>query len=162
MIDPSLWADEGMAELPPRQQLLYIGLFSNADDQGRLKGTPVAIRLMLPGIYGGCGLEEIAQDLDGVLAKMGKLRRYTVENRDYLQFENYRTWQKIDKPSESILPPPPWYSGSDQEPVGDDSPNASRMVADDSSLIEENRIEEKGTEARDDDSANESLELSAG
>lgn len=163
MIDPSLWSDDGMAELPPRQQLLYIGLFSNADDHGRLKGSPVAIRLALPGVYGGCGLEEIAADLNDVLSRMGKLRRYSVDDRDYLQFDNYSTWQRIDKPSESILPPPQWLSANEQESVADDSPNDPGTVAEQSPLIEEKGIEEKGIEARDgDDSTNEleSLEWS--
>ena len=157
MIDPSLWSDDGMAELPPRQQLLYIGLFSNADDHGRLKGSPVAIRLALPGVYGGCALDDIALDLDDVLSRMSKLRRYSVDGRDYLQFDNYATWQRIDKPSDSILPPPACHSENDQGTVADHSPNDPVAVADHSPLIEEKRREEKGVEARDGDgSANES------
>ena len=44
MIDPTIWQSESMAELTRDQRLLFIGLFSNADDQGRLRGNPNLIR----------------------------------------------------------------------------------------------------------------------
>lgn len=108
MIDPSIWQDEGMAELSPRQQLLYIGLFSNADDAGRLKGTPAVIRMILPTLYAGCELSDIECDLDAVLRSMSQLMRYEVDGRSYLTFRNYPTWQKIQKPQPSVLPDPPF------------------------------------------------------
>jgi hypothetical protein len=142
MIDPSIWQDEGMAELTPRQQLLYIGLISNADDDGRLKGSESALRLALPTLYAGVGLPDIATDLNAVLAAFGQLIRYQAGGRTYLAFLNYRDWQKIDKPSPSRLPAPP-----DQR---EDSGNASRILDDISTSVpaQENRIEEKVEEEK--------------
>jgi hypothetical protein len=107
MIDPAIWTDEGMAELTPRQQLLYIGLFSNADDAGRIRGSPSSVRLTLPTVYGGVSLEEVAADLNAVLREMRQLVAYEEDGRLYLVFRNYLHWQKIEHPSKSTLPAPP-------------------------------------------------------
>ena len=107
VLDPSIWTDDGMAELTPRQQLLYIGLISNADDEGRQKASPVAIRLSLPTIYANVLDGEIDDDLSAVLRKMRQLVAYIADDRRYLVFVNYSKWQRIDRPSTSNLPAPP-------------------------------------------------------
>lgn len=156
MIDPSIWTDEGMADLTPRQQLLYIGMFSNADDDGRLKGSPAAISLMLPTLYSGVAKDDVEDDIAQVCAAMRKLSRYSVDGRDYLAFENFRTWQRVDKPTPSILPAPPEASPQNDEsstpntaesatPRGafdDDSPKTLRALP-------PNRREEKGREQKE-------------
>lgn len=152
MIDPSLWTDDGMADLTPRQQVLYIGLFSNADDDGRLKGSATAIRLMLPVVYGrGCTDSEVREDLDAVLRVMTKLRRYEDGGREFLYFAKYRQWQKIDHPSNSQLPAPPVGEmpvsvgeTADSGNAREDSPNVRAKPL----LIERNRREVKGTEQK--------------
>lgn len=142
MIDPSIWQDEGMAELTPRQQLLYVGMFSNADDDGRLKGSESALRLTLPTLYAGMSLDTIAGDVNAVLTAFSQIVRYECNGRVYLAFRNYRVWQKIDKPSPSNLPAPP--DGPE------DSPTPSRMVDDISTnapvAVVPSRTEEKLTE----------------
>lgn len=140
MIDPSVWQDEGMADLTPRQQLLYIGLISNADDDGRLKGTPAAIRLMLPIVYPGTPLDEIELDLLCVLSAMSKLIRYEHEGRAYLVFLNYRRWQNINRPTPSALPAPPaaMLPASGEEETADraDDVDAGESVSDQGALTQ--------------------------
>jgi|SRR5262245_2609693 len=143
MIDPSLWTDEGMAGLLPRQQLLFIGLFSNADDAGRLKGSPLAIRLMLPTVYSGISEDEIAEDLAEVLAQIRQLSRYVVDGRSYLVFSNYTRWQRIDRPSDSMLPPPPF--GEESASIKGDSSSIPRAFVEDSSSPRE-ALDLKGKE----------------
>jgi hypothetical protein len=142
MIDPSIWTDDGMAELSPRQQLLYIGLISNADDHGRLKGNATAIRLILPGVFSEVSNAEIEQDIDMVLEKMSKLKRYHVDSRPYLVFQNYGTWQYIQKPKDSVLP----------APISDESGTSTVQVSDsgdtDTEPVTPNRKERKGIEKK--------------
>lgn len=150
MIDPSIWTDEGMAELTPRQQLLYIGFFSNADDDGRLKASPAALRLILPTLYSAVPTGEIAEDIDAVVGAMRQLIRYEVDGRTYIAFRNYRQWQRIDKPSASILPGPP----DEQEDStiirrSFDEPSESHSVAITPSRKEEKGREEKGVEEKE-------------
>jgi len=153
MIDPSIWTDEGMAELTPRQQLCYIGLFSNADDDGRLKGSPAAVALMLPTVYGGTPRDDVAADIRAVVGVMRCIVRYLVNGREYLAFANFRRWQRIDKPTPSILPAPPDDSTTAPVPVveipvafDDDSPSAPVGVP--PSIREEKLTEEKRTEEK--------------
>lgn len=148
MIDPSIWTDEGMAELTPRQQLLYIGLFSNADDDGRLNGSASAIRLMLPGVYGGVLKGEVDADLAAVLREMRQVVVYDADGRRYLAIRKFRVWQKVDHPTPSMLPAPP----EDSPEVTEASPNAHRTLPEASgitrasliSLEEENLINPPG------------------
>lgn len=133
MIDPSIWSDEELATLTVRQQLLYVGLFSNADDEGRLKGSPLSIRLMLPGIYRDLSEAEVRSDLDAVLQVMVHLIRYEVDSREYLEFTNYTRWQRIERPSASPIP------SRFREHSGND-PGASTPIK------EERLREEKGSE----------------
>lgn len=144
MIDPSIWTDEGMAELSPRQQLLYIGLISNADDDGRLKGSESALRLILPTLYAGVALADITADVNAVLTSMRQIVRYEVAGRAYIAFLNYRQWQKIDRPSPSILPAPPERSSNARRRVVEES-SPDRGVLD-PNRIEENRSKENGRE----------------
>ena len=136
MIDPSIWQDEGMASLTPRRQLLYIGLFSNADDEGRMNGSPVALRLILPTLYSGVDLCDVESDLAAVLTAMDKLIAYEVDGKRYLAFTNYQSWQTINRPQKSKLP----------APITDQSRINHGTIRDRSLPIEKNRREEKRRE----------------
>ncbi len=144
MIDPSIWQDEGMAELTPRQQLLYIGLFSNADDDGRLKGSAAAVRLVVPTVYADTTIADTEDDLAAILQAMRQVRRYEADGRIYLVFTNFRQWQRIDKPSPSNLPAPPESDG--------DSPTPPVSLADtpssDTGGVPPSRREEKRREEK--------------
>lgn len=154
MIDPSIWVDDGMAELTPRQQLLYIGLFSNADDEGRLKGSAASIRLILPTIYGGEPLEVIERDTEAVLQNMSCLIAYEADDgKRYLLFENYAKWQKIDRPQESRMPSPSSHSSPIRQPDAEQSTNNRRTIDDESLLIERNRREDRGIEKKRDEAS---------
>jgi hypothetical protein len=43
-IDPSLWSNEQLADVARDARLLYIGLISHADDEGRLRASPRALK----------------------------------------------------------------------------------------------------------------------
>lgn len=145
MLDPSIWTDEGFATLTPRQQVLYIGLISNADDDGRLKGSSAAVRLMLPAVFNAVRMRDVEDDLRAVLARMTKLVRYTVDGVIYLCFLNYRDWQNINRPTASRLPTPP-ESFPDGEP--DMSAHGSLTDISVSTHTQVKGIEEKGIEEK--------------
>ena len=144
MIDPSIWTDEGMAELAPIEQVLYIGLFSIADDDGRLKASPVYLRLALPTVLGDVPKEQVQIHLENVLRHMRQLRRYSVAGVDYLHFANYAKWQRIDRPQPSQLPDPVSYeSSNDQRAIVERSSNDQGAVP--ASLVEEKLVQDRGS-----------------
>lgn len=139
MLDPSIWTDEGMAELTPRQQLLYIGLLSNADDEGRIRGSASSIRLILPTVYAAVDLGEVCADLAQVLRAMRQLVTYEADGREYLAFRKYHHWQKIDRPYPSSLPPPPDCAANGHVPLDEYSTNARRTDSEQSPIIPASR-----------------------
>ena len=47
MIDPSIWINEDFGTLTNLAKLVFIGLFSIADDEGRGKASPAYIKAVL-------------------------------------------------------------------------------------------------------------------
>lgn len=123
MIDPGYWSSEHNIRLIFRQRLLFIGLISNADDEGRIKGNPNFIRaVVFP--YDDINQSTIEDDL-GLLAAEGLIIKYIHKDLDYIQIAKWDDYQRIDKPSPSKLPPPDIvkYSKNHSE---NDSQNGSK------------------------------------
>lgn len=94
MIDPSFWQSETIAELDIETRYLFIGLFSNADDQGRLRAHPALLRSLLFK-FDDVGLDYIERRLT-CLEKSGLdpfIQTYEVDNRKYIQILNWWRWQ---------------------------------------------------------------------
>lgn len=62
MIEPAIWQSESIGRLTIRQRLMFIGMFSNADDQGRLRASAPVIRSMIfP--FDDISIEDIETDI---------------------------------------------------------------------------------------------------
>ena len=104
MIDPAFWQSETMAELTRDQRLLFIGLFSNADDQGRMRAHGALIRSMVfP--YDDIELDEIENDLQAIAAKEC-IHLFDVEGKRCLQIINWWKYQSPQWAYSSKIPPP--------------------------------------------------------
>lgn len=108
MIDPSIWADQKLGQLSRNHRLLFIGLISNADDEGRLVGHPSLLKsFVFP--YDD---DITAKDVDAWLtdlATSGVIQCYTVSGDRYIHVKNFSKWQYIQKPTPSNLPAPEGY-----------------------------------------------------
>lgn len=104
-IKPELPQSESMGRVSREARLLFIQLFTLADDEGRARA---ASRLLASLLY---PYDKDAGDLiDGWLGELERersIRLYEVDGNRYLQIEKWLTHQKIDKPSKSRLPAPP-------------------------------------------------------
>ena len=47
MIDPNIWQSEDFGKLSLLAKIVFIGLFSNADDEGRGRANPVYLKSTL-------------------------------------------------------------------------------------------------------------------
>lgn len=102
---PDLWSDNGFASLDPVAQVLYIGCFSNADDEGRLLGDIAFLRsIVFP--RATFSKKKLITSRDAMLKAMPKLVLYVVSGVEYLCFTNWSEWQKPKYPSPSRLPSP--------------------------------------------------------
>lgn len=105
-IKPEFWGDFQLAEKLTRdQRLFYIGLWNEADDEGRFQAHPARLKgVIFPydsDIHGG-----FIEDSLRALAEMEKVVLYRVKGEPYGQLTNFLSHQKINRPTPSrILPP---------------------------------------------------------
>lgn len=106
MIDPSFWQSENVSRLIITQRLMFIGLFSNADDQGRLKAHPLLIRSAIFPFDVDMPPERVQVDLNAI-AKGNFIILYAVNSKKYLQVKNWwkYQWHKHARPSDCPAPP---------------------------------------------------------
>ena len=132
MIDPGIWTSEQVNNLSHDARLLFIGLISNADDKGRLKGSPRYLKAIIfpyDSIDADCvkdWLNEIIQQQLAIL--------YNVNGDDYITLPKFLKHQTINRPSESRLPKPAFTEASMSNHGG---------LNEHSSLIEDKLIEDK-------------------
>jgi hypothetical protein len=93
MVDPAIWQSEDFAGFTFRQRVLFIGLFSNADDQGRMSAHPALIRSTVFS-YDDIPLAEIQADLDAI-ASARCIELYQSDGKAALQLLN---WWKYQSP----------------------------------------------------------------
>lgn len=102
MIDPNIWLSEDVSKLSIFERLLFIGMFSHADDEGRGRASPALLRsLIFP--YDDIPLNQIEEGLDNIKERINVVF-YEIEGSSYYQFTNWNKWQRVDKPQPSLIP----------------------------------------------------------
>lgn len=104
-IKPEIWEDELFGNLSVDEQLLFIGLISHSDDEGRLRGAPERVRAAVwP--YREVSAAAIDEWLES-LAGAALIVRYVVDRQSYIQVRGWSKHQRVDKPKPSRFPAPP-------------------------------------------------------
>lgn len=106
MIDPDFWSDEAVGALSLCGRLLFMGLISQADDEGRLRGNPALIRSQLFPYDEDVTASVVSQELVAI-ERVGLIVRYAVDGQQFIWVRNFSKHQTINKPTASKLPPPP-------------------------------------------------------
>lgn len=118
MIDPSFWVDEKLGTVDPLVRLLFMGLISQADDDGRLNGHPALIRSLIYAYDYEITVNHVEEWLALLSAPERKLIiRYEVDHQKYIWIPNFKKHQTINKPQKSKLPE---YYGNDTVVVDED------------------------------------------
>lgn len=91
MIDPAFWESHTIAKLARCARLTFVGLFSNADDQGRMKAHPALLRSRLYP-YDDISIADVEEELQGIAAT-GAIQLYEVEGTRYLQITGWWKYQ---------------------------------------------------------------------
>jgi len=104
-IKPALWGSGGVAHVSRDARLLFIALISMADDEGRFIASPAAI-LGYAYPHDSIGSTTLRRWLDE-LVKKRMVFLYRVDGLEYGVVVKFKDHQRIDKPSPSVLPPPP-------------------------------------------------------
>ena len=102
-IKPEFFLHDRLAELSPLHRLLFVGLWTQADREGRLKDRPRRIQVaVLP--YDEADVDAMLDDLH----RGGFLVRYAVEGDQFIEIRGFSKHQSVNvKEPASTIPPPP-------------------------------------------------------
>ena len=103
MIDPNIWQSEDFSKLSTLGKLVFIGLFSLADDEGRGRSNPVYLKSILFPYEEGIRSADIDKTLSEISSNMSVIF-YSCDGSSYYSLYNWNIWQKIDRPTESKIP----------------------------------------------------------
>ncbi len=119
-VKPEFWSSEQVMECSPNARLLFIGTWNFCDDAGRHPWSPKQIKALI--FPGDCFTPEDVDQMLRELCGAGLIEWYRVDGKEYFFVTGWRH-QKIDKPQKPRYP----------APVGDNSPNGPRTLAERSS-----------------------------
>lgn len=105
MIDPDFWTDEKLGLCKRDERLLFMGLISNADDEGRGRAN---VKLLKSTIY-PYDEDLSSSDVEAMLTNLARIRLiilYKVDGQEFYYLPNFLKHQNINRPSLSKLPEP--------------------------------------------------------
>lgn len=136
MIDPNIWQSEDFSKLSTLSKLVFIGLFSLADDEGRGRCNPVYLKSSLFPYEEGIRSADVDKTLSEISSNMSVVF-YSCDGSNYYSLYNWDTWQKIDRPSESKIPA--YDKNAMQRLFVEDSSNVRRGFDTNKNRIEKNK-----------------------
>ena len=121
IIKPSFFSNDTLSGLNPLARILFAGLWTIADREGRLEGRPKRIKAsILP--YDDCNIEELLIELHN----FGFIEIYKSDNCVYIQVINFKKHQRPHaKESPSVIPAPTKVVASNNLGSGEQSPFCS-------------------------------------
>lgn len=123
-IKPDFFTSLTVTQLPVAARLTFIGLWTHVDDEGRCVAEARLIAAAVWPLDDNIAAATVAGHLDD-LERLGLIARYTVNGRPYLQVCGWHEHQRINRPTESKIPPPEEADEPSPEPhtlLSEDSP----------------------------------------
>ena len=144
MIDPNIWESEDFSSLSMMERLLWVGMFSLADDEGRGRASASYLNIkVFP--YDRLDDEEIEKGINHIKDVMS-VTLYRNGDKRYYQMDHWDEWQSISHPTPSKIPSPLHEDSRVAPEYSRVSPEDSRVSLEDSILsqvnIKENKIKE--------------------
>jgi len=144
-IKPEFFTSETMGKCSLRARLLFIGLWTQCDDEGRMiDNARILVGQLFP-LDDDVDAKAVEADLRE-LASMKLIVRYEVEGRNYLAVSSFDEHQRVNRPTPSKLPAPP-SDGGFTDPSGIDSDDSRSTHG---ALSEDSPPERKGKEGKGD------------
>lgn len=131
-IKPAFFANEVLGSLPPLTRLLYIGLWTLADREGRLENRPIRIKAsVLP--YDSVNAEKALKDLE----RLGFIFCYEVDGAAYIAIPAWRKHQNphVKEPSSTIPAPCKTGASTVQTPDQHGFSMVRKLLTPDSGLL---------------------------
>lgn len=107
MLNCGICLNEKYGSLSPYARLLFIGMITTADDDGRLKGSVLYLKArVFP--YDNYTTDQLTEWVNEII-NLNMVIRYKVGDCDYLYLTGWFEHQtlRVDRRTPSVLPPPP-------------------------------------------------------
>ena len=139
MIDPNIWESEDFSKLSIIARLLFIGMFSLADDEGKGRAKAVYLKSVVFPYDDKIRIIDVETALSEIGLNMS-VTFYAHNDNSYYRLDNWSVWQRVDKPQPSKIPDP--------TPINDTTEsfrNHSRIIPE---SFSPKRKEEKGSKEK--------------
>lgn len=103
MVDPNIWQSEDFSKLSSLAKLVFIGLFSLADDEGRGRANPTYLKSSLFPYNEDLRSADIEKTLLEISSNMSVVF-YSCDGSSYYELLRWNVFQKIDRPTPSQIP----------------------------------------------------------
>lgn len=106
MVHTTIWESEQFISLTLPERLLFIGMITIGDDDGRLKGDPRFLKRMF--FYSDRITTSTVKKMCDHLEGVGLITRYTVNGASFIAHPNWKKYQKLrsDRLKLSNIPAP--------------------------------------------------------
>lgn len=138
MLSPDIWESNSFSGLSDLAKLVFIGMISLSDDEGRGKANPSYIKSMLFPYDENRRVADVKSALLEI-ARCMSTQFYNVNGNDYYHLTNWEKWQNINRPTKSKLPAPPMCGegeeikeNPEEEKITKDSLNTHGALTEDS------------------------------
>lgn len=111
-IKPELAEDETLGQMSRDARLLFILIWTRADDHGRFRASPAYLRGQLYPFDDDVSLQMVGSWL-AELEDAGRVRCYSVRGERYAVVSNWHRHQRIDNAGRPFFPEPPDCAGFD-------------------------------------------------
>lgn len=106
-VHPAIWSDGRIQEMTRDERLLFVGMITLQDDEGRLVASPVSLRGAIYPEDKGLTDAKVEKWRDYVCIRNENVWLYEVGGRQYIWLARaVPKWNKPDHPTPSELPPP--------------------------------------------------------
>jgi len=122
MITSEIFFNEKVGSLPAGGRLLFIGIFSNADDDGRLKASPKFLKARIFPYDDDISSDDV-QSWRDQCRDIGLIRVYSKDGKEYLDVPGWLEHQSIrkDRYKESTIPAYDNQRAPIEQPLGEHS-----------------------------------------
>lgn len=122
MISPDIWQSEDFSKLSTLAKIVFIGMFSNADDEGRGRGKAVYLKSIIFPYDEDIRVADVDKTLSEISSNMSVIF-YSHNENIYYELTNWKIWQKVEKPQSSKIPAFEQDNNDFKLLFGDCSPN---------------------------------------
>jgi len=151
MVHVSIWASGQVAKLSRDARLLYVGLITLGDDDGRLRGAPALIRSQILPYDDDVKVADVARWIGEIEAKK-LIVRYEVEGEEFMLHPKWEDYQLLreDRRRDSNIPAPTleFFPMSTKR-----QPNGDQMGAKPPHKVSKGKVREDNTDTRGQDIA---------